>query len=58
VQETWGDAKDAARKIHESHKQTASEKFAQTRENVSQSVDDTKAKAKVKIEEFQERHSA
>ena len=58
VQETWGDAKDAAKQIHESHKQAAAEKETQRRENLSQSVDDTKAKAKVKIEEFKERHSA
>jgi uncharacterized protein YjbJ (UPF0337 family) len=58
VQETWGDAKDAAKQIHESHKQAASEKAAQERENIIQSVDDMKEKAKVKIEEFKERHSA
>ncbi len=58
VQETWGDAKDAAEQIHESHKQVASEKAAQRRENISKCVDDTKEKAKVKIEEFRERHSA
>jgi hypothetical protein len=58
VQETWGDAKDAAKQIHESHTQAASEKAAERRENISQSVDDTKEKAKVKIEEFKERHSA
>jgi len=58
VQETWGDAKDAAKQIHESHQQAAAEKATERRENVSQSVDDTKAKAKVKIEEFKQRHSA
>ena len=58
VQETWGDGMDAAKQIHESHKETASEKAAERRENISQSVDDTKEKAKVKIEEFKERHSA
>jgi uncharacterized protein YjbJ (UPF0337 family) len=58
VQETWGDAKDAAKKIQESHQQAAAEKASERRENVSQSVDDTKAKAKGKIEEFKERHSA
>jgi uncharacterized protein YjbJ (UPF0337 family) len=58
VQETWGDAKEAAKQIHESHKEAASEKAAERRKNLSQSVDDTKEKAKVKIEEFKERHSA
>jgi uncharacterized protein YjbJ (UPF0337 family) len=58
LQETWGDAKDAAKQIHESHKAAGSEKAAERRENISQSVDDTKEKAKVKIEEFKERHSA
>ena len=58
VQETWGNAKNAAKQIHESHEQAASEKAAERRENISQSVDDTKEKAKVKIEEFKQRHSA
>jgi uncharacterized protein YjbJ (UPF0337 family) len=58
VQETWGDAKDAAKQIQESHEQAASEKAAQRRGTISKSVDDTKEKAKVKIEEFKERHSA
>jgi uncharacterized protein YjbJ (UPF0337 family) len=58
VQETWGDAKDAAKQIHESHEQAASEKAAQRRGNLSKSVDDTKEKAKIKIEEFKERYSA
>jgi uncharacterized protein YjbJ (UPF0337 family) len=58
VQETWGDAKDAAKQIHESHKEAASEKAAGKRRDITQSVDDTKEKAKIKIEEFKERHSA
>jgi len=58
VKETWGDAKNAAKQIHESHKEAASEKAAQKRETISQSVDDAKDKAKGKIEEFKERHSA
>jgi uncharacterized protein YjbJ (UPF0337 family) len=58
VRETWGDAKDAAKQIHESHEQGADEKASERRENVSQSMDDTKAKAKGKIEEFKQRHSA
>ena len=58
MKETWGDAKDAAKQIHESHKQAASEKASQTREKISQSVDDAKVKSKAKIEEFKERHSA
>jgi uncharacterized protein YjbJ (UPF0337 family) len=58
VKETWGDAKNAAKQIHESHKEAASEKATQKRENISQSVDDAKDKAKGKIEEFKERHSA
>jgi len=58
VRETWGEAKDAAAQIHESHKQVASDKATQRRENLSKAVDDTKEKAKVKIEEYKERHSA
>jgi uncharacterized protein YjbJ (UPF0337 family) len=58
IQETWGNAKDAAKQIQESHEEAASQKAARKRENISESVDDTKEKAKVKIEEFKERHSA
>jgi hypothetical protein len=49
---------DAAKQIHESHEEAASEKADRGREKISQSVDDTKDKAKVKIEEFKQRHSA
>jgi uncharacterized protein YjbJ (UPF0337 family) len=31
AKETWGDAKDAAKQIHESHKKAASEKSTQSR---------------------------
>jgi uncharacterized protein YjbJ (UPF0337 family) len=57
AKETWGDAKDAAKQIHESHKKAASAKAARSREKISQSVDDAKGKAKGKIAEFKERHS-
>jgi uncharacterized protein YjbJ (UPF0337 family) len=56
--ESWGDAKDAAKQIREPHEEAASEKAARSREKISQSVDDTKDKSKVKIEEFKQRHSA
>jgi uncharacterized protein YjbJ (UPF0337 family) len=57
AKETWGDAKDAAKQIHESHKKTASAKAARSREKISQKVDVAKGKAKGKIAEFKERHS-
>jgi uncharacterized protein YjbJ (UPF0337 family) len=58
AKETWGDAKEAAKQIHESHKKAASEKAAHNRAKMRQSVDDAKDKAKGSIEEFTRRHSA
>ena len=58
AKETWGDATDAAKQIHESHKKAASEKGTQSREKLCQSVDDAKDKAKGRIDEFKRRHSA
>jgi uncharacterized protein YjbJ (UPF0337 family) len=58
AKETWGDAKDAANKIKESHQEAASEKAAEKRGKISQSVDDAKEKVKDKIEDFKERHKA
>src|SRR5215470_3717790 len=58
AKETWGDAKDAANKIKESHQEAASEKAAEKRGKISQSVDNAKEKVKDKIEDFKERHTA
>jgi uncharacterized protein YjbJ (UPF0337 family) len=57
IQETWGNAKDAAKQVGDSRKKAAAAKAAEKRESVSESVDDARDKAKVKIEEFKERHS-
>jgi uncharacterized protein YjbJ (UPF0337 family) len=58
AKETWGDAKDAAKQIHESHKKAASEKSMQSRGKLSQSVDEAKEKARGRIDEFKRHHSA
>ena len=58
AKETWGNAKDAANQVRESHKEATEEKADNVRHNISQSVEDAKEKAKVKIDEFKERHSA
>jgi hypothetical protein len=49
--------KDAAKQVGDSRKKAAAAKAAEKRESVSESVDDARDKAKVKIEEFKERHS-
>jgi hypothetical protein len=36
----------------------ASEKANRTRENISESIDDAKNKAKSKVEDYKERHTA
>jgi uncharacterized protein YjbJ (UPF0337 family) len=58
AKETWGDAKDAAKQIHESHKEAAKDKANEERKKVSESVEQAKDKAKDKIEDFRDRHSA
>jgi len=58
VKEIWGDAKDAARQVHESHKETAAVKADQSRATIGQSVQNAKNKLKDKIEEIKERHSS
>jgi uncharacterized protein YjbJ (UPF0337 family) len=57
VKEIWGDAKDAARQVHESHRKTAAEKADQSRDKIGQSVQNAKNKLKDKIEAVKERHS-
>jgi len=44
-----------AKQIHESHKKVASEKAAESREKISQSVDYAKDKARSRIDEFKRR---
>ncbi len=58
VKETWGDAKDAAKQVHDSHEKAAAEQASQSRGKISQSIDNTKNNVKDKIEELKEKHSA
>jgi len=58
AKETWGDVRDAAKQIHESHKKAAFEKATQSRAKISQAVDDAKDKAEGRIDEFKRRHPA
>ena len=52
VKETWGNVKDAAQQVKESHEEHAAAKADRTRDHISQSIDDTKDKLKDKIEEL------
>jgi uncharacterized protein YjbJ (UPF0337 family) len=58
VEETWGDAKDAARHVQESRSQAAADKADQNRNQLSQSIENSKNKIKDKIEEIKVRHSS
>jgi hypothetical protein len=55
---TWGNGKEAAQEVRESHEEAAAEKTDRTRDNISQSIDDAKDKLKGKIEEFKDLHLA
>jgi uncharacterized protein YjbJ (UPF0337 family) len=58
VKETWGNAKDAARGVQQSHKNATTDKaHERVANNLSQSVQSAKEKASEKIDEFKERHS-
>ena len=57
AKETWGNAKDVADQVRESHKKTTNEKADNVRHNISRSVEDAKQRAKAKIEDFKDRHS-
>ena len=51
-------AKDAAKEIQDFRKDAAAEKMDEKRGQISQAVTDAKEKAKEKIDEFKERHTA
>jgi len=58
AKETWGDAKDAAKQVHEAHKKDAAEKSNEVRDRVSANLDQAKEKVKGKIEDFKQRHTS
>jgi hypothetical protein len=53
-----GNAKDAAKKVQQSHNDAAVDKAHETRDKLSQSVQNAKGKVNEKIDKFKERHSA
>jgi len=53
-----GNAKDAAKEVDQSLKDAATDKAHERRNKISQSVQNAKAKANEKIDEFKERHSS
>jgi ElaB/YqjD/DUF883 family membrane-anchored ribosome-binding protein len=57
-QVTWGNAKDAVKEVQQSHKDGAADKAHETRNKITQSVQDAKEKVNEKIDKFKERHSA
>jgi uncharacterized protein YjbJ (UPF0337 family) len=58
AKETWGNAKDAANEVKQSHQNVATDKAQERRNKISQSVKNAKDRAREKIDEFKERHSA
>jgi len=58
VEEIWGDAKDAARQVRESHRATAAGKADLSRAKIGQSMQNAKNKLKDKIEGIKKHHSS
>src|SRR5450631_3015795 len=58
AKETWGNVKDAAHQVRESHEAATAEKAHDTRDKISRSIDDAKDNVKEKIEDLKNRHSA
>jgi uncharacterized protein YjbJ (UPF0337 family) len=56
--ETWGDVTNAANEVKESQQEAAATAADEKRGEVSLSIEDAKDKAKGKIEDFKERHTA
>ena len=55
VQETWGNAKDAAHESEKTREAERQHKATEMRDNVAHKVEDTKTRANEKIDEFKER---
>jgi uncharacterized protein YjbJ (UPF0337 family) len=58
AKETWGNAKDAANEVKQSRQNAATDKAHERRNRISQSVKNAKDKAREKIDQLKERHSA
>jgi uncharacterized protein YjbJ (UPF0337 family) len=58
AKETWGNAKDAAKEVKQSHQKVATDKAYERRNKISQSVQNAKEKANEKIDELKVKHSA
>jgi uncharacterized protein YjbJ (UPF0337 family) len=58
AKETWGNAKDAAKEVQQSHQTVATDKAYERRNKISQSVQNAKEKANEKIDELKVTHSA
>jgi vacuolar-type H+-ATPase subunit H len=58
AKETWGNAKDAAKEVQQSHQNAATTRHMKGGPRLSQSVQNAENKASEKIDEFKERHSA
>src|ERR1700689_3086982 len=62
AKETWGNVKDAAEQVKQSHTEQASDKANEVRGKISRkidnSIDNAKEKIDEKVEKFKERRSA
>jgi uncharacterized protein YjbJ (UPF0337 family) len=58
AKETWGNVKDAAKKVQRSHEDAAIDKAQETRDRISHSVQNAKEKVNKKIVDFKKRHTA
>jgi uncharacterized protein YjbJ (UPF0337 family) len=58
AKETWGNAKDTAKAVRQSHTDTATDESHETRDKISQSVQNAKKKVNEKIDAFKVRHSS
>jgi uncharacterized protein YjbJ (UPF0337 family) len=58
IKETWGNAKDAAKQIHDAHKDETADKADETRHSISDHLEKAKDKLNEKIEDFKQRHTA
>jgi uncharacterized protein YjbJ (UPF0337 family) len=58
AKKTWGNAKDAAKQIHEAHKKESAKKADEARHSINERVEKAKDKVNEKIEDFKQRHTA
>jgi uncharacterized protein YjbJ (UPF0337 family) len=58
ARETWGNAKNAAKQVHEVHEDDDAKKADEARHSISERVERAKDKVNEKIEDFKQRHTA